>query len=132
MTIYSNQLVPVSSPINDGGTVEHAWIDFFTKVSCGILPYNYQVPVNGFSITFPDGAINLVIDPAGVLATGTIVMPPNPIDGMVVSMITSQTITAITISPNQGQSVVNAPASLTNSGLSFIFIQSQKKWYRKS
>ena len=92
--------------------------------------YNYQVPLNGFSITVPDDTFTLLLDPAGTLATGTVIMPPNPYDGQFLRVKTSQQITAITISGNAGQSVIAAPTEL----LAGHFIEAQYRavnttWY---
>jgi hypothetical protein len=97
--------------------------------------YSYQTPVTGFSITVGDAVYTLLLEPAGVLATGTIVMPANPTDGQVVRFSTTQNITALTVSPNAGQTVKNAPTSmlvnLTGSqGYEYIYRLANTTWYR--
>jgi hypothetical protein len=40
------------------------------------------------------------------------VLPPQPTDGQIVNIQTSRAITAFTLSPNAGQTIVNAPTTL--------------------
>ena len=41
---------------------------------------NYQVPTTGFTITLGNNDCNLILEPAGTLATGTVTMPATPSD----------------------------------------------------
>lgn len=97
--------------------------------------YSYQTPATGFSITIGASIRTLILDPAGTLATGTITMPASPVDGQEIRIASSQTITALTVSPNAGQSIKNAPTALTVSttgpqGYEFIYRSSNTTWYR--
>ena len=101
----------------------------------GVLQsYDFQVLTTGFSYTFATGITTLIAAPAGTLATGTITMPGSPADGMVITITTTQEITALTISGNAGQSIGGTQVSLmaANSSLSFVYRQSNTTWYRNS
>ena len=101
----------------------------------GVLQsYDFQALTTGFSYTFASGTTTLIINPAGTLATGTITMPATPADGMVITFMTTQEITAITIAANAGQSIGGTqPAQLpANSSMSFVYRQSNTTWYRNS
>jgi len=96
---------------------------------------NYQTPSTGFSITLNNTDAVLILDPSGTLATGTITMPASPINGQNVSISSSQTITSLTVSANAGQSIKNAPTTLTVSltgdqGYKFIYRSANTTWYR--
>lgn len=108
-----------------------------TKIdgNSGVLQsYDFQVLTTGFSYTFASGITTLIAAPAGTLATGTITMPGSPADGMVVTITTTQEITALTIAGNTGQSIGGSQVSLmaANSSLSFVYRQSNTTWYRNS
>jgi hypothetical protein len=75
------------------------------------------VPTTGFSITIAGTTKTQILDPAGTLATGTITMPAAPRDEQIVRVASSQTITALTVSPNAGQSIKNAPTTLAAGGV---------------
>lgn len=92
---------------------------------------NYQVPVNGFSITLNTTDTQLILDPAGALAAGTVTMQPSPVDGQSVDIRTSQTITTLTISPNAGQTIAGYVAGTLASGgrLNAVFKASNLTWY---
>jgi hypothetical protein len=92
--------------------------------------YDYQVLTTGFSYTFAAGTQTLIINPAGTLATGTVTMPAAPADGMVITVESTQIITALTLSGNTGQSIVGVPATLfANQPLSYVYRLSNTTWY---
>lgn len=73
---------------------------------------NYQTPATGFTITLNNASMHTILNPAGTLASGTITMSASPKDGMVVNVRSTQIVTALTVSPNSGQSILGAPSSL--------------------
>lgn len=90
-----------------------------------------QVPTTGFSITIADNTSTLTLNPAGTLATGTVTMPATPIDGQLIRVMSSQIITALTVSPNSGQTVNGAPTTLAaNTGFGYIYHLAGTTWYR--
>ena len=92
--------------------------------------YDYQVSTTGFSYTFAAGTTVLVMNPAGTLATGTITMPAAPADGMTISFSSTQTITALTVNANTGQSIVGAPTVLpANQAGGYVYRLSNTTWY---
>ena len=96
--------------------------------------YDYQVLTTGFAYTFASGITTLIANPAGTLATGTITMPGSPADGMVVTITTTQEITALTIAGGAGQSIGGTQVALmaANSAMSFVYRLSNLTWYRNS
>jgi hypothetical protein len=97
----------------------------------GILQqYDYQVSTTGFSYTFAAGTTVLVMNPAGTLATGTITMPAAPADGMTITFSSTQTITALTVNANTGQSIVSAATTLpARQAGGYIYRLSNTTWY---
>ncbi len=92
--------------------------------------YDYQVPTTGFSYTFAAGTTVLVMNPAGTLATGTITMPAAPADGMTITFSSTQTITALTVNANTGQSIVSAATVLpARQAGGYIYRLSNTTWY---
>lgn len=101
----------------------------------GVLQsYDFQVLTTGFSYTFASGITTLIAQPAGTLATGTITMPGSPADGMVITFMSTQEITALTIAGNTGQSIGGTQTTQlpANSAMSFVYRQSNTTWYRNS
>jgi hypothetical protein len=97
--------------------------------------YSYQQPATGFSITIGNSVYTLILDPAGILATGTITMPAAPLDGQLVRMTSTQSITSLTVAANAGQSITNAPTAFTvnltgDQGYEFIYRAANTTWYR--
>ena len=104
-----------------------------TKVdgSNGVLQnYAVNTPTTGFSYTFAAGTQTLLLTPAGTLATGTVTMPPSPVDGMVITIQSTQQVTALTVSGNTGQTVVGPVTTLlANSPASYVYNLSSTTWY---
>jgi hypothetical protein len=88
-------------------------------------------PSTGFSQTVANNCTTLLIKPSGTLATGTVIMPAAPVDGQIVKVLSSQTITTLTVSPNSGQSVSGAPTTISaSSPFSTIYDLASMTWYR--
>jgi len=98
-----------------------AGMAYFTGAN-GIRGENQQTPSTGFTITIADRDTILVLNPAGTLATGTINMPASPLNGQIIHVTTTQTVTALTVSGN-GNSISGAPSTITASlPFAMIFI----------
>lgn len=97
----------------------------------GVLQaYDYQVLTTGFTYTFAAGTQVLVAVPAATLATGTITMPASPADGMVITIQSSQQITALTLNGNTGQTVVGTAVQIVpNQPLSWVYRLTNTTWY---
>ena len=97
----------------------------------GVLQsYDYQVLTTGFTYTFASGTTTLIANPAGTLATGTITMPAAPADGMVITVTSTQPITALTVNANTGQTINNGGALGLQAGgvLSYMYNLANTKW----
>lgn len=96
-----------------------------------IRNFDFQSPVTGFTYTIPAGVVGTAFTPAGTLATGTVTMPANPVDGMTINLSSSQTITALTLNANTGQSILNALTTLSAGGsAAYLYRASNTTWYR--
>jgi hypothetical protein len=94
------------------------------------VPFRVEVPLTGFSIQLDNNPI-LVIEPAGTLATGTVLLPASPLDGQQATIVSTQTQTALTITAATGDTVVNtATALVANTPVKFGYKLSSRKWYR--
>ena len=95
--------------------------------------YTYNVPVTGFSLTIGAAIQYLILEPAGVLATGTITMPVSPTDGYRVGFTSTQAVTTLTLTPNTGQTIRNSPTALAAGvGITFLYRSANATWYRVS
>ncbi len=74
------------------------------------VPFDFYVPLTGFNIVMQTGI--LVLNPAGTLATGTVTLPLNPVDGALAEISSTQTQTALTLNANTGDSIVGAVTAL--------------------
>ncbi len=105
--------------------IEISGTDFVTQ---------YALPAaTGFSIQVNDTSENthLIISPTGPFAAGTIVLPlsTNLIEGQQVIVTTTQSVTALTVSPN-GASVIGAPTGLSaNQSFALKYDSASTTWY---
>jgi hypothetical protein len=111
---------------------------FQEQFAAPTLATNTYVPTTGFSIAVPTPVAQqqwMLLQPAGTLASGTIVLPLNTTtpNGTEVLITTTQIITTFTLSPNGAAAVNGAPTTLgTNSHQRFRFVQANNAWYRIS
>ncbi len=104
-------------------------LNWITHKGTADQSYSLQIPSTGFSITIAAGVKTLELSPAGTLATGTIIMPAAPIDGQEIRVSSTQTITALTVSPNSGQTFPNAPTTLAaGQGFSILYNLANTQW----
>jgi hypothetical protein len=95
----------------------------------------FLVPTAGQSLQINNNVANVVMDPAGTLATLTLLMPLVPVDGQHLAIASTQTITALTLTPQAGATIAQNPTAITVStttsyGLKFIWRASVSKWIR--
>lgn len=96
-----------------------------------IRAIDYTTPSTGFSYTIPANVTVAILQPASTLATGAITMPAAPINGMTITVSCTQIITALTLSANSGQSIVNTISTLAAGGtVSYIYRQANTTWYK--
>lgn len=118
--------------IQPSGVATGAWVR--VGPSAGLLTASYivEAPVTGFSIQIPNGVSSLILNPAGVLATGTVHLPTNPVDEQIVTINTMQAITALSLAATFPAIIIGAPAptAFPQFGTSFQFSTSQNTWFR--
>ena len=130
---------PVQTAVDEhGGKVAVPWVMWLGAlydIVRKIVSYAGTVsvvPVTGFSITVADGVTVLTLRPAGVLASGMITLPRNPLDGQTFECSTTQTITLLTITANTGQTVMGAAAYLEwRAGFSYYYNTATSTWFRR-
>lgn len=89
-----------------------------------------QTPITGFTITIGNAVSSLILTPAGTLATGTINMPAAPVDGHMMRVLSSQTVTSLTVSGN-GKTLQAAPTTISaNTSFAWMFDNASSTWYR--
>jgi hypothetical protein len=90
-----------------------------------------QTPTTGFSITIGNATTTTLLTPSATLASGTITMPATPVDGQIARVLSSQTVTSLTVSPNSGQSISGAPSTIgPTTPFAMIYDLASATWYR--
>lgn len=91
-----------------------------------IRSLQYAAPTVGQTVT-SDGSSILIIDPAGTLATLTIVLPASPINGQDFVIASSQIVTTLTVTGT----IVGTLTALAVAGFArFIYSSTASKWFR--
>lgn len=87
----------------------------------------YTTPTTGATITVNSGGcINLVVDPAGTLATLTITLPASPSDGDVIDIMCTQIVTALTM--NGGTIVGGLSSFAVGTASRYRYNSDSSKW----
>lgn len=115
--------------VNRSGELVLGGTTVITDASAGNT-YQFATPSTGGTVSINNLSV-VVVDPAGTLATLTVVLPASPVDTQRVRLGTSQIITALTLSPAAAETVKNAPSSLTAGGsFEYIYRSANTTWYK--
>lgn len=84
-------------------------------------------PLTGTSIN-ADGAAKLMLNPAGTIATLTVLMP-KPTNGQTFAIYTTQTVTALTLTPYAGTTITPTVTTVTAAApVKLIYNAGSKAW----
>jgi hypothetical protein len=109
--LTGNELIPADTQLPGGAQPQ---TEYISVIQLRGLTYSQQVPLTGFNIVVPAGTNFLQLNPAGTLATGTIVFPPGTADGQQFCIYDTQTQTAVTLTPATGNTIAaTIPTALT-------------------
>lgn len=87
----------------------------------------YAAPTTGQTVTANAGVRILFINPAGTLATLTVVLPASPVEGQDFIVCASQILTALTITGT----IVGTLTTLALGGFArFVYSTDAAKWFR--
>lgn len=132
---------PYNDSVDEAGKkLNISWMQWFDQLfkflALSVFDYtmaSIQIPINAFTFNIPDKTQVITLDPAGALASGTIVMPPNPVDGQPLQVSSTAAIASLTVSANAGQTIKNAPTSIAAGGaFSYYYHAATAVWYRVS
>lgn len=121
-------VVLYSDPNNDFVAVPTAL--FLSKPS---IDWKFYKPTaTGFSYTVDksEDNIHLIIENESTLASGTVVLPRNPLNNQEVTITAMATITSLTVSANTGDTIVYAAQSVSPSkALRFRYNITKYAWF---
>jgi hypothetical protein len=94
--------------------------------------YQYNSPSTNFSYTVNNTVNRFILDPTTTIANGAITLPSANVDATVVTISSTQTVTALQVLPNSGCTLVpSANITLTGgTGATYFFHASESKWYK--
>lgn len=96
-----------------------------------VSPYQYATPAAAGTVTITANKPVLVMEPAGTLATLTVVMPTAPSDGFIQTISSTAIVSVLTLSGGGSDTIVSALTALAAAGFAkFIYKASTAKWYR--
>lgn len=102
-------------------------------IEAGLPAANTQnfVPATGGSIKLNDGTNILFLDPAGTLATFSITFPVGSVDGQTLTILSTQTITALTLAAGTGQTLRATTTTIAaNTAVRYVFSLNNQAWYK--
>lgn len=105
--------------------------NFITMAGIADQSYILFTPTDDFDIVIYDNISTIILDAGCTLSTGTITLPNVPIDGQIISVISSYDITSVDVQVNIGQTILNTPLMLMGGiSFSYLFVSSTSTWYR--
>jgi hypothetical protein len=126
-----NLLVQAAGFENDQST------KFFGNVthSAGFIDqgYQYLVPTTGFWQVISTGKSKLVINPVATLAQGNVTLPNAAVDGTIVSVHSTQTITLFGANSQQSGTTIIPSTGITLSagtGVEYLYHSATNNWFK--
>lgn len=134
--LTGNERVPLDTKLSNGVSPQTV---LASPASLNAGPSQYATPLTGASITILPTTRQLIIDPAGTIATLTIVTPAASalVDNQRIGVCTTQIVTSLTVTAGTGVTVGNAPTALlvpvatgAASCVEWMYVASQTKLFR--
>ncbi len=124
------ELSPADTSLSGGQTPQ---TELISTQQYRAATYQLVVPTTGNTVSANGPTQLLLLQPAGTLATLTVVMPSAPVDGQRFKVYSSQTLTALTVNPATGQTINGTAITTLSAGTSFVYIYngSNSTWYRE-
>jgi hypothetical protein len=123
-----NERIPADTEYPNGANPQTGYL---TPFQLGFGALQQSTPVTAFTITAVNPTSVIEITPAGTLATGTIVFPANPVDRQELAIYSTQTQTALTLTPSAGTTINAAVTALVaNVGVAYKYNAATLVWYR--
>lgn len=94
--------------------------------------YQYSAATANFNDTVGASVSRVIYNPAGTLATGTLTLPAGNVEAKVVTVSSTQTITAFRVLPSVGTTLVPSANVTLSAGtsVSYFYHTSETKWYK--
>lgn len=134
--LTGNETLVVDTHLSQGQQPQTVAVDV---TSLGAGPYAYNAPLTGASITVTAQQRRLILEPAGTIATLTVVFPAASglLDNQLFGLCTTAIVTALTVTNGAGTTVLNPPTALlvpvaTGAGscVEWVYRQANTSWYR--
>jgi hypothetical protein len=88
---------------------------------------SYIEVTSGTNVTVPNYTTTVLLNPSGTVSAFNVTMPANPMDGQIVEISSTQTITTLTVTANVAQSIQNS-ASGGNCTISSFGVSVGASW----
>lgn len=88
-------------------------------------------PLTGTTVALVAGTAKLLLDPAATIAALTVTLPPATalVDGEELSITSSQTVTALTVTPGTGSTLIPTITTVTSSApINLVYHAATAKW----
>lgn len=127
--LTTNSSVTIAAPTGTGGVYTLPSVAGALAGAAGVL--QYAAPLAAATVTIADATTALVLEPAGTIATLTVVLPTTPADGKMVSISSTAIVSILTLSGGGSDTIVNAITVFAAAGFArYVYRASTTKWYR--
>ena len=96
--------------------------------------FQYNAPTTNFYYTVNSNVYRFVLDPTGAITNGTVVLPVTTVNGTIIRVSSTQTVTNLQTLPGAGATLVPS-ANVTLTGgtcVEYLYHSTESKWYKVS
>lgn len=125
--IVSSVVGPVT--INKDATITGNLITNGARVDAS---FQYYAPTTNFYYIVNTSVYRVILDPTGAITNGTVVLPSANVNGTVIRISSTQTVTNLQVLPNTGCTLVPSANITLNGGTAaeYLFHLTENKWYK--
>lgn len=101
------------------------------------MTLQYETPLTGATITVAGGVDNLVIEPAGAIASLHVIFPPSPADDDEFCIVADKQVNSTALSTSDGSAVKNIYGATfleysTGASRSWVYAATPNAWFNKA
>jgi hypothetical protein len=120
-TDLNNESLSISGSFGTGGAISD-------------MGYQYiETPSTGFAENILTNKSKVIIDPSATLAAGNVTLPNVSVDGTIISIHSSETITAFGANTAQSGTAIKPDSGYTlaaGSGVTYMYLAQKNIWYK--
>lgn len=133
--LTGSEIVPADTNTGNGNTPTQTVTVPMPLIASGAYSYLAFTGTSATTQSIPNSVNAFLLDPTGTVSSLTLNMPTAPLNGQVLRIASSKTVSSLTLTPPSGVTISNSPTALTVSttapyNYEFVYDSLNTTWFR--